>query len=580
MRFFKKYREHFIYRLTSLVFVILIFMLCTYILIIRHSARLTRENTLELNHRLLEQTEHYLQDTLGSLHNVAAAFCYSPAVLQCLSQDSPDYLQEGDALTFAFSNTLLLNDHILSAYLYNTDLQQVAAVGKEFPLSKDKLELCSSMEIRTEPLTDQNELYYKVLFPIYNLVNAPYQNALGMCVFIMEPKALDDILKDSKATQNSTVFLLDENDQILICTKKGKQGFILPEQEQKSNSSHYFCSRSLSMNKWRIASLIPEEDLNQPDRMLNHITIAVLMISLMLFCILIIYCNWQITFPMQQITKFIQNVNKAPSERLALNRRDEVGIVANSLNQMLDENQKFQEKFLFSQQRILEAELATKQAELLAYRSQINPHFLYNTFECIRGMALYHDEDDIADITMALSNVFRFAIKGEDIVSVEEELEHILEYAKIIEYRFMGKISINISANQEVREKKILKLFLQPLVENAVFHGLEQKMTRGSVQVSITEQNDSHLCFIVKDDGCGIEPEKLNGILRQLNNHKSSSKIGLFNIYQRLKLFYGDRFEFEIESEPNRGTRITILIPDEITELSDAGGEKNDDFHS
>lgn len=220
---------------------------------------------------------------------------------------------------------------------------------------------------------------------------------------------------------------------------------------------------------------------------------------------------------------------------------------------------------------------ALQSKERLRYlQSQINPHFLYNTFECIRGMALYHGKEDIAEITMALSNVFRFAIKGNDIVSVEEEVNHILEYATIIEYRFMGKISIDVTADETVRKKKVFKLMLQPLVENAVFHGLEQKMTDGLVDVTITSPDDSHLCFVVEDDGCGIAPYKLKDILNQLDDYENTSKVGLFNIYQRLKLFYEDQFTFRIDSEQGKGTRITILIPDDISEITHTGGDEHD----
>lgn len=580
MSLIKKYQKHFVYRLSTLIFLILIFMLCAYILIIQYSAGLIRQNTLQMNKRLLTQAEQHIADYLDSLYNVAATFCYSPTTLQYLSKDSLSRLQESDELAFVFSNTLLLNDHILSAYLYQEDLTQVAAMGKEFSLSADTLEFHPSMEIQAAALTDSNALYYKVFFPIYNLESAQYQSALGMCVFILEPRSLDDMLKDTKATENSRVFLLDESDRILSCTDPTEQALFLSKEEQKSSGTQYFYSYSLSINHWKIASLIPENELNHPDHTLNHITIGIFMISLLLFCILILYFNLQITLPIQRLTNFIQNINTAPLERISIKRQDEIGIVADSLNQMLDENQKLQEKVLQSQQRIYEADLATKQAELFAYRNQINPHFLYNTFECIRGMALYHDEDDIAEITMALSNVFRFCIKGEDIVSVGEELDHILEYAKIIDHRFMGKIKVNITANKDVREKKVLKLFLQPLVENAVFHGLEQKMTNGLVEVSITAPDASHLCCIVKDDGCGITPEKLKDIQAQLNNRKNPLKVGLFNIYQRLKLFYDDRFQFHIESEQNKGTRITILIPNDITELAHTGGNNHDHFYS
>lgn len=580
MNFFRKYRRHFVYRLSSFIFLILIFVLCAYILIIRYSAGLIRKNDLDMNKRLLAQAEQHIEDYLDSLYSVAATFCYSPTTLQYLSRDSLSRLQGSDELAYVFSNILLLNDHILSAYLYDSNFTQVAAMGKEFPLSADSLNFCSSMEVQAVTLAGNGAFYYKVSFPIYDLESAQYQNALGMCIFIMEPGSLDDMLKDSKATQNSRVFLLDESDRILTCTDGTGQAATLPKQEQHSSTSHYFDSYPLAVNKWKIVCLIPEKDLNHPDHILNQITIAVFAVSLLLFGILVFYYNWQITLPIQRITNFIQNIIKDPTARIPLKREDEMGIIADSLNQMLDDNQKLLEKLLHSQQRTFEAELAAKQAEILAYRNQINPHFLYNTFECIRGMALCHDEDDIAEITLALSNIFRFAVKGEDIVSVGEELEHILEYAKIIEYRFMGKISINITASQEVSEKKMPKFFLQPLAENAVFHGLEPKMTDGLVKVSVTAPDDSHLCFVVEDDGYGIEPEKLKDILEHLNDRENTAQIGLFNIYRRLKLFYDDRFEFHIESEPGSGTRITILIPDIIAEIPYAGGGNNDNFYS
>ena len=153
---------------------------------------------------------------------------------------------------------------------------------------------------------------------------------------------------------------------------------------------------------------------------------------------------------------------------LGYKKEDELDVIARYFNEMcakLDEHIKKQ--YL--------AEIEQKNAEMDALQSQINPHFLYNTFECICSMALYYEVEDIAEITMALSKVFRFAVKGENLVSVEEEVSYIREYAKIIDYRFMGKIDVNIEMDDSVREKRVIKLMLQPLVENALLHGLEEK---------------------------------------------------------------------------------------------------------
>lgn len=177
----------------------------------------------------------------------------------------------------------------------------------------------------------------------------------------------------------------------------------------------------------------------------------------------------------------------------------------------------------------------------------------------------FYDVDDIAELTMALSNVFRFAVKGTDMVTVENELDHIREYAKIINYRFMGKIRIEIDAENAILNCKVFKLLLQPLVENSVFHGLEQKIENGTVWVHVFSPDHATLCFVVEDDGCGIEPERLKQILASLEIEKNTTKIGVFNIYQRLKLYYDDKFSFDIKSSLKKGTCITISIPREST---------------
>ena len=279
---------------------------------------------------------------------------------------------------------------------------------------------------------------------------------------------------------------------------------------------------------------------------------------------LLLYCNYSIIKPITGISAFIRKINQNPDSRLSLDRPDEIGTVAKSLNQMLDEKQKMQLEIEQVKYLAYETELSKKQAEILAYRSQINPHFLYNTFECIRDMALFYDVDDIAELTMALSNVFRFAVKGSDMVTVENELDHIREYAKIVNYRFMGKICIEIEAENSILNCSVLKLLLQPLVENAVFHGLEQKIENGTVWVRVFSSDDQKLCFVVEDDGCGIEPEHLKQITASLETEKNTTKIGVFNIYQRLKLHYDKQFSFDIKSISGKGTCITIMIPQKM----------------
>ena len=138
---------------------------------------------------------------------------------------------------------------------------------------------------------------------------------------------------------------------------------------------------------------------------------------------------------------------------------DEISILVDNLNHMLDEKDEMSEKLRHAQRDLYETELSKQQMQVLAYRNQINPHFLYNTFECIRAMALYYDADEIAEITMALSRIFRYAIKGHNIVTVEEEIANIREYAKIIFYRFGGRIQVGIEVEEEAKIAKYAEAY-------------------------------------------------------------------------------------------------------------------------
>lgn len=567
MKLLYTYRKHLLLKLAGIAFLILAVLSAAYLFMAADYTRSVRKNTLALNERLMAQTSSRVESYWNSLYNVSTVFCYSPTTQEYFSSDSLDRMPDASQLASVFSNTLMLDENILSVYLYDTDNKQIASMGKQFSIDTQKLHTEEAMEIRITSSTSRNgRLYYELIYPVYNLNSLKYKNQLGTCVFILDYKTFDDTLQNSQTTENADVFLLDASDRILSSAGDAKKyGSSLASEIQQSSSEKYFFRQTLSCNNWKLAAFLPESDLYQADHVLLNTQALIYVIALVLMILLLLYCKHNIIRPITRISSFIREINQNPESRISLNRPDEIGTVAESLNQMLDEKQQMQQEIEQVKYLAYETELSKKQAEILAYRSQINPHFLYNTFECIRDMALFYDVDDIAELTMALSNVFRFAVKGDDMVTVENELDHIREYAKIINYRFMGKIRIEIDAENAILKCKVFKLLLQPLVENAVFHGLEQKIENGTVWVRVFSPDHARLCFVVEDDGCGIEPERLKQILASLEIEKNTTKIGVFNIYQRLKLYYDDKFSFDIKSSLKKGTCITISIPKEST---------------
>lgn len=561
----KRLKDSLWLQLIAFTALIMFFLLAAYAVTDSYSGKILRDRTIDLNDKILLQVEGKMEDFHDTLNHVATSMAYAPTTYDYFTMDPVARVMVSEDLSEIFSNTVLLESDIAGIYLYDTSLNQIAAMGK----AADNPDFVQSLKKQMEfgdifYLNQAGVPFYTVYFPVYDLNNRQYGIQTGMCVMMMRTDNLSGLLEDSQATENTQVFLLDGNNQIIA--SRGNNGLEeLDRSRMRSTDEFYVKVRSVRMDGWKVVSRIPESEMNSSmDDGKKFVTIAYVL-AFALLILLVWFCYKRFVGPLHQVDLFIQKIVDRPEERMEIGREDEIGTVVQSLNHMLDARQKMNQEIQESQRRMHEAEIAKKQLQVLAYRNQINPHFLYNTFECICSMALYYEVDDIAEITMALSKVFRFAVKGENIVSVEEEVSYIREYAKIIDYRFMGKIDVDIEMEDAVKEKRVIKLMLQPLVENAVFHGLEQKLEDGEVNVSIHMHGEDHIMFVVEDNGCGIEPARLVWMRDNLDSRPTGQKgIGVANIYQRLKLFYGDDVVFQIESRLGEGTRITIIIPDEL----------------
>lgn len=561
----KRLKDSLWLQLIAFTALIMFFLLAAYAVTDSYSGKILRDRTIDLNDKILLQVEGKMEDFHDTLNHVATSMAYAPTTYDYFTMDPVARVMVSEDLSEIFSNTVLLESDIAGIYLYDTSLNQIAAMGK----AADNPDFVQSLKKQMEfgdifYLNQAGVPFYTVYFPVYDLNNRQYGIQTGMCVMMMRTDNLSGLLEDSQATENTQVFLLDGNNQIIA--SRGNNGLEeLDRSMMRSTDEFYVKVRSVRMDGWKVVSRIPESEMNSSmDDGKKFVTIAYVL-AFALLILLVWFCYKRFVGPLHQVDLFIQKIVDRPEERMEIGREDEIGTVVQSLNHMLDARQKMNQEIQESQRRMYEAEIAKKQLQVLAYRNQINPHFLYNTFECICSMALYYEVDDIAEITMALSKVFRFAVKGENIVSVEEEVSYIREYAKTIDYRFMGKIDVDIEMEDAVKEKRVIKLMLQPLVENAVFHGLEQKLEDGEVNVSIHMHGEDHIMFVVEDNGCGIEPARLVWMRDNLDSRPTGQKgIGVANIYQRLKLFYGDDVVFQIESRQGEGTRITIIIPDEL----------------
>ena len=208
-----------------------------------------------------------------------------------------------------------------------------------------------------------------------------------------------------------------------------------------------------------------------------------------------------------------------------------------------------------------------KKAELKALQAQINPHFLYNTLDTIVWMAEANKTDQVIKIVRALSSFFRIALsRGKDWIPIRQEIEHVRSYLYIQKIRYRDILDYEIDADESILGGTILKLTLQPIVENALYHGIKNKKNGGVIRILARRDNHNQVLLEIQDDGIGCTPYKLSKIREKLSEESDEitgqdEGFGLANVNKRIKLYYGSEYGLSIESQYQEGTRVTVRIP-------------------
>lgn len=300
------------------------------------------------------------------------------------------------------------------------------------------------------------------------------------------------------------------------------------------------------------------------------ITTAALIVVVLLMSLML----QSVVRPLSQLSAYIDRIRLTPpgadAEPLELQGCEEITRLCSSFNTMLREQARLTRELQQATVNLYEMQLGRKQAELEYLRSQINPHFLYNTLEAIQGIALEHGVPKIADAAGALGKLFRHNIQGSDMIPLGKELEITQAYLTIQKLRFADKLNVLISIRENTRGIPVMKLLLQPLVENAVYHGLEPKTGPGTLFIGARlEKGD--LLISIYDDGVGMPSGRLAALQEELERPAASGKaetahIGLLNVQHRIRLRYGMPYGLTLHSTPGGGTRVTVRVPAQIQE--------------
>lgn len=294
---------------------------------------------------------------------------------------------------------------------------------------------------------------------------------------------------------------------------------------------------------------------------MNLVRFSLLGMGLLLLLVIILsyYIPRSITMPITRISRVTNQVAKGNlSVRAAAESGAEARMLSDSLNAMIDKINELLDQVTTEQIRLRKAEFELLQA-------QINPHFLYNTLDTIVWLAEAGDQKRVVSMVGNLSDFFRTSLnQGKDIISIREELAHVRSYLEIQQVRYQDILRYEITVPEDLYEYKIPKITIQPLVENALYHGIKNKRGQGTITIT-GESKENGFVLYVRDNGIGMTQERLNEVRAGIQKLSYTGKeiYGLYNVNERIRLNFGETYGISIESTYGEGTCVSISLPDQ-----------------
>ncbi|WP_078543735.1 sensor histidine kinase [Litchfieldia alkalitelluris] len=386
---------------------------------------------------------------------------------------------------------------------------------------------------------------------------------LGLLIVTIDVSKLLNETLDFSPTKN---FVITNDDAIfyktndlpfndtLIATKNdnGYKKMVMDDKEFLVSYKHSSYSDLVYYN------ILPYDNITQQSTEIKQIIFALFILMLVLTVILSRLAAKGISKPIEKLTEKMKLVQQGDFEN---NHQLEGSYYNDEIGKLHHDFQVMLEKIKGLIKENYTKQLVIKEAEYKALQAQINPHFLYNTLDSINWLARSQKQHEISGLAEALGNMMRNIIsKKEPMISIKEELEIVKNYITIQKFRYGDRIHFSLDTHEDFERNKIPKLTIQPVIENAIQHGLEEIIGECHISVNLKAIRDE-LIIMIEDNGPGMDESKVTSILSGEIVSKKSSGIGLNNIRERIKLMFGERYGIQIESEVGKGTKVVITLP-------------------
>lgn len=376
----------------------------------------------------------------------------------------------------------------------------------------------------------------------------------------MDMSKIASIISDIHLGKTGKVYLVDDKGELIYSEDKS---FLYPYTTKLYNSSSgsdfitingnkiMVIYNTLPQNGWKLVGMVSMAELNEKAEMIRNFIYLTALLSLVIAALISLYFSYSISQPIIKLATKMKKVEKGNFNiSVEENWGGEIGVLYSSFNYMIKRiNELIHEVYL--------SKIKEKDAELKALQAQINPHFLYNTLDTVNWLAVKHNVPEISKIVNSLASILRYSInKGNDVTTVDKELKHVESYITIQKIRFKDKFEVSFNIDKRILHYKTIKLILQPLVENAIIHGIETYEGKGKILIN-GYLDDGKIVFEVINNGNPIDLDLVNKLLDSPSEDKDS--YGIQNVNERIKLYYGEEYGLYYQAiDSNTVARIVI----------------------
>lgn len=555
------------------------------------SSKLIYEQAKEESEQSMQSMQNEIYGLIKGIENNLIEIYMDDELLQSLRKketikelQSKFYRKAYDIATDEFET----GDDVVSFYLYTMDHQVISTYRRAVTpkhnyasdiysdpeytnaeIVKKYVELDNPVMLVSSYYNEyRNKNILRFVMKLYNESNL--QDKIGYVVCDVDTKNLEKIMDKYRIDRTAFMWLQPTGDRPIdtlgdLDAEQTKEYNALEKSiacgkkaENETNSKQEFFRIDQQHYNLTAYSMMPQKVLRQNQR---NLTINLLAIVLLMICVSMIitgFISSGLTRPLELLMNTIQKIGNGNVQlRAKIVKEDEIGELAQQFNEMLDQMEELKQKEYQTKQLL-------NRAEYKALQAQVNPHFLYNTLDTMASIAEIRNCPEVSHMSQSLALIFRYSLNMKDPFStVENEIVHLKNYIYVMDMRMHDNIQYTFDVDEMTLKSKLPRLSLQPIVENAINHGLRNKRGKKKIGIQIKrEQMDLVIC--IEDNGIGLDTSAINESLRknELDFVEKGNSIGLHNINARLKMLYGNQYGMHLESMLGEGTKVFMILPD------------------